>query len=296
MEPIHKEVGFEQERLYVLPDYMTKELAESELTRTLFISDIGYFAHARYHFRERLEGSDAHIFIYCSEGEGSVELFGDRTIHVTRQHLVVIPAGIPHRYEASSSDPWSIYWFHLQGEHAAQLIAMYELAAGALLLPVSGFAKFVEWFNHIYEMLANKAYSLPNHVHVSQTMRYLLSSIGISMFTSTPNKKGERYLEAAIRYMTDHLADSIKLPELAAHTGVSKQHLIHIFNQKTGVPPVEYFLRMKMQQAGQLLDLTDLNIKEISNTLGISDPYYFSRLFKKIMGYSPTEYRSIPKG
>jgi AraC-like DNA-binding protein len=296
MEPIQKQVGFEKERLYVLPEYMTKELAESELTRALFISDIGYFPLAKYHFRERPEGCDAHIFIYCTEGEGWVTLNDDKTIRVSSQHLVVIPAGTPHGYGASSGNPWSIYWFHLQGEHVIQLITIFDLAAGPQQLPVSSFAKFVECFDQVYDMLSNKTYSLPAHVHVSQTMRYLLSSICISLANSTHNKKRERYLEHTILYMTEHLTDSIKLPELARHTGVSKQHLIHIFNQETGFPPIEYFLRMKMQKAGQMLDLTNLTIKEISSSVGIADPYYFSRLFKQIIGCSPTEYRSIPKG
>lgn len=53
---------------------------------------------------------------------------------------------------------------------------------------------------------------------------------------------------------------------------------------------------MKMQRAGQLLDLTDWSVKEIAGAVGLSDPYYFSRLFKKMMGCSPTAYRGIPKG
>jgi YesN/AraC family two-component response regulator len=54
---------------------------------------------------------------------------------------------------------------------------------------------------------------------------------------------------------------------------------------------------MKIQRAGQLLDLTDYTVKEISSSLGIEDSYYyFSRLFKKINGCSPTEYRKRKKG
>ncbi|MDQ0897898.1 AraC family transcriptional regulator [Paenibacillus sp. V4I7] len=59
---------------------------------------------------------------------------------------------------------------------------------------------------------------------------------------------------------------------------------------------MEYFLRLKIQKASQMLDLTALAIKEIGNAIGITDAYYFSRLFKKMMGVSPTEYRKIPKG
>ena len=77
LDSIQKQVGFEQERLYVLPEYITRELIQSELTQSLFVSDIGYFPHAKYHYRERSEGSDAHIFIYCAAGEGWVELNGE---------------------------------------------------------------------------------------------------------------------------------------------------------------------------------------------------------------------------
>ena len=62
------------------------------------------------------------------------------------------------------------------------------------------------------------------------------------------------------------------------------------------MPPIEYFLRLKIQKATQLLSLTGLSIKEVAASIGISDPYYFSRLFKKMTGSSPSAYRSIPKG
>lgn len=291
-----KPEGFTQERLFVLPEYQIRELGECELTASLFVSDIGYFPHAQYHFRDRPDGCDSHIFIYCAIGEGWVQFGSEGPIPVKEHQLVVIPAGVPHRYGASTTDPWSIYWFHLKGGHALALIKMYGLDQGPLALPISSAGRFIEWFDPVYDMLIDKTYNLGTHVHISQTMRHLLSSIGIGTGQSLQDKKRERYLEQAIQFMNEHLTDSIKLPDLAKHAGLSKQHLIHLFNQETGVPPIEYFLRMKMQRAGQYLDLTDLSIKEISGAVGIADPYYFSRLFKKMIGYSPTQYRSIPKG
>jgi AraC-like DNA-binding protein len=52
---------------------------------------------------------------------------------------------------------------------------------------------------------------------------------------------------------------------------------------------------MKMQKASQELDFTDKPIKEVAIDLGFDDPYYFSRRFSKIIGMSPTKYRSIKK-
>ena len=97
-----------------------------------------------------------------------------------------------------------------------QLISLYELAAAPMLLPAISFAKWVESFNAIFELLANKTFELPAHVHISQIVRYLLSSLGISLAHSTHSKKRDRYLEDAIRYMTEHLTDSIKLPEFSS--------------------------------------------------------------------------------
>lgn len=65
---IRKPEGFVEEKLYVLPEYWMKELEQEELTASLFITDIGYFPNARYHFRERLEGSPSHILILCEAG------------------------------------------------------------------------------------------------------------------------------------------------------------------------------------------------------------------------------------
>jgi AraC-like DNA-binding protein len=295
MDNMRKPEGFEEEKLIVLPEYLVSELSRYELTRSLYVSDIGFFPHAKYHYRERPEGCDSHIFIYCNDGEGWIELDG-KTLRIAERQLAVIPAGVSHRYGASSQIPWSIYWFHLKGEHVLDYIRLYGLNSGPVHLPVGAYVDMIEGFDKCYRLLTDKPYSLPVQVHVSQTMGQLLGSIGLIAGGSARDRKKELDLERAIRYMNDHLTNSIKLPELAAHTGLSKQHLIYLFNQETGFPPIEYFLRMKMQKAGQLLSLTGLTVKEIAASVGNQDPYYFSRLFKKIMGVSPMDYRNVPKG
>ncbi|WNS42886.1 helix-turn-helix domain-containing protein [Paenibacillus sp. MMS20-IR301] len=295
-ETTKKPEGFMREKLYVLPDYWIRELEKEDLTSSLYITDIGYFPSAQYHFRERPEGAPAHIFIFCAAGEGWVELQQDERMTLREGDMIIIPPGTPHRYGAAAANPWSIYWFHFKGEHAAQLVSLFGLSAAQLALPPSGIARFTEWFQPAYELLAERTYSLTSHVHVAQTARQLLSGIGLNTMKSAQEKKRENYLEQAIQYMNQHMDTSIKLTELARHVGLSQQHLIHLFNLETGVPPIEYFLRLKIQRAGQLLDLTELSIKEISAAVGINDPYYFSRLFKKMSGFSPSRYRSIPKG
>ncbi|GIO16314.1 transcriptional regulator [Cohnella xylanilytica] len=287
--------GFEEQILFVLSDYMAGELARSKLTRGLHVRDIGYFPRARYHYRERPEGSDAHILIYCADGEGWVEIDGRRAI-VKEGSLAVVPANVPHRYGASAESPWSIYWLHLHGELAADYLALYGLGQGVVKLPASAYSAWADSFERCCRLLSDKPYSLPAQTLVSQTVGLLLGTVGMSAVSSPRDRKREQDLERAIRYMNDRLTETVSLSELAACSGVSRQHLVHLFKKETGFPPIEYFLRLKMQKAGQLLSLTDLTVKEIAAAVGVGDPYYFSRLFKKLMGVSPAHYRSVPKG
>jgi len=295
MAQLRKPEGFEKEKLFVLPEHMLAELSRFDLTRGLYVSDIGFFPRAAYHYRERPEGCAAHIFIYCTEGQGWIET-GGRTLPVAERQLVVIPAGVPHRYGAAEGSPWSIYWFHLRGEFVLSFIQLYGLEAGPLHLPIGVYSELSECIERCYGLLIDKPFSLPVQAYVSQSIGQMLGGIGLMAGGSSGDKKRRLDLEQATRYMNEHLGDTVKLPELAAHIGLSKAHLIYLFNQETGFSPIEYFLRMKMQKASQLLSLTGLSVKEVAAEVGIPDPYYFSRLFKKRMGVSPSEYRNVPKG
>ena len=65
--------------------------------------------------------------------------------------------------------------------------------------------------------------------------------------------------------------------------------------QKTGHSPLAYYNLLKIQEACNLLDNTPMKLNQICYKLGIDDPYYFSRLFTKIMGMSPRNYRALQK-
>ncbi|MOA07209.1 HTH-type transcriptional activator Btr [compost metagenome] len=170
-----------------------------------------------------------------------------------------------------------------------------DLTAEPLLLSLNDSEKVLDLFHQCYDLLSDKAYSIAHLIHVSNTIRYLISFIGL-IPRRKQEEKTQAYIEQAMMYMQEKLEMNMTLEELAAYTNISKQHLNYVFKQATGCAPIDYYLRLKMQRACQLLDLTNNSVKEISLLIGFSDPYYFSRLFKKIIGTSPSEYRSQLKG
>jgi AraC-like DNA-binding protein len=92
--------------------------------------------------------------------------------------------------------------------------------------------------------------------------------------------------------MQNNLVVPLSLEAMASSVNLSVSHYSNIFRKKTGYSPVVYFNHLKIQHACQYLQFTTLRINEIATKLGIEDPYYFSRMFTKIMGISPLEYRN----
>lgn len=93
-----------------------------------------------------------------------------------------------------------------------------------------------------------------------------------------------------------HYKRKLSLQELSDHLGYSVSRFSMLFKKKTGHSPLSYFNLLKIQQACFMLDSTDIKINQLCYKIGIEDTYYFSRLFHKVMGISPKEYRKAKKG
>jgi AraC family transcriptional regulator of arabinose operon len=98
-----------------------------------------------------------------------------------------------------------------------------------------------------------------------------------------------------INLMQEKINTIITLNELAAFVNLSVTHFSALFKKSTGYAPIEYFNHLKIQKACQYLSFTNMPIKELILNIGLSDQYYFSRMFNRLMGISPTEYRKRNK-
>jgi AraC-like DNA-binding protein len=100
-----------------------------------------------------------------------------------------------------------------------------------------------------------------------------------------------RKVEHSVAYMTQHLHQPLRIAKLAHMADVSSSHFFVLFKRWAGFSPIDYFIRLRVQQAERLLAATTMSVKEIAATLGYSDPCYFSRVFKSVRGIGPKGYR-----
>lgn len=297
MDGIKKADGFKDEKILVLPSGFLKSACGHPLVNPLYLTDIGYFPDALYHYRERDEDScPQYILIFCIKGKGRLTLDG-RARAVSENTLFVIPKGKAHCYQSDEKEPWSIYWVHFSGEKAPFFVDKLSVESPFIHISLEKSAIIKLLFNEIIDNLA-KGYTYENMVYVSQLLAHLLGLV----FFSTENLNGTTLegknlpIEESIDLMNRNLDKRLSLGQLAQHANLSVTQYSLLFKEKTGFSPVDYFIRLKIQRACQYLDLTDWKVSEIAKRLGFSDPYYFSRSFYKIMCYSPKKYRDIQKG
>jgi AraC-like DNA-binding protein len=95
------------------------------------------------------------------------------------------------------------------------------------------------------------------------------------------------FILQAKRFIEKNIANNIELPDIAKASGLSISRFAHAFKKQTGIAPVEYLRRRRLEHARTLLLSTSLPIKEIAEKCGCTDQYIFSKTFKRIMGVPP---------
>lgn len=102
----------------------------------------------------------------------------------------------------------------------------------------------------------------------------------------------QRQLLQVLDYINDHLAQEIKLADLAALLDMSQFHFCHLFKQAIATTPYQYLLQQRIERAKQLLRRTDRSIMEIAFECGFNSHSHLSKQFRQLTGMTPTAYRT----
>ncbi len=117
-----------------------------------------------------------------------------------------------------------------------------------------------------------------------------------ALVMDTEDSEENRYtglVQKCIKYIRQHCAENMSLEDAAAEVAVSKGYLSVLFKQETGVNFVSYLNHYRIEKSKELILNTDLKIYEIALRVEYESPYYFSKLFKEIVGVGCKEYRSL---
>jgi AraC family transcriptional regulator, arabinose operon regulatory protein len=278
---------FKEKSFYTPADIVDKEM-KSEILANLLVTWAGCYTKAYGHLVDQRLIQD-YVLIYCVDGYGWLKLAGGQWT-IRPGDLFVCPPGIIHSYGAANQDPWTKYWIHFKGKSAEAYMDLLNISAESPVLHLGENVKILTWLQDIFQVLKT-GYTHSNLIMATSYLSNILSYINSLSVNEWQGKQTGINLDKIINYMIDNLAENLTLKQMAEYACLSKYHFVHLFKNKAGYSPVDYYNRLKIRQACELLESSTAQISSISIALGFNNPYYFSITFKKIIGKSPSLYR-----
>lgn len=135
--------------------------------------------------------------------------------------------------------------------------------------------------------------SLSDQLKLKGLFLQILSQIVLFLDGQSPGMHFNHTADEAIYYMKEHFSDPITAVSLADRFGLSPKYFGSLFKKSAGMTIQKKLLTIRMEHASQLLIYTDTPIEEIAAMVGISDVFYFTKLFKKEKGIPPGQYRKM---
>ena len=228
--------------------------------------------------------------LYIASGKAHFHFNGKEHI-VTAGHMVLYRPKEPQKYEYYGEDQTEVYWVHFTGGNVTNILRSYGLTDDKQVFYCGSSLEYKELFrNMIYELqMCKENFGEMTEMYLRQLFimlhRYFLTTL------KTENARIVEEMDRATAYFNEHYSEDISIDEYAEKSHVSVSWFIRNFKHCTGITPMQYILSKRIYNAEILLQDPTYNITEIARIVGYDNPLYFSRIFKKAKGLSPSEYR-----
>lgn len=228
---------------------------------------------------------DHYLIHYIVSGCGTVELEGITHHLGAGDGFLVRPDSLVF-YQADEQNPWEYYWVGFSGALSGHFVEQSVFKDEGVTTVANG-DRFRQALLEIY-----KAHGSDYSAAVAMA-GYLQVALSLLMVDgATHGETGQqRYAQQGAELIHKNYAQPITVETIAGQVGVSRSCLYRAFQELYGCSPSEYLLRHRMGRACQLLRQTDLSIKMVALSVGFEDGLYFSRIFHRLHGESPSQYR-----
>ena len=227
---------------------------------------------------------------FITEGAGILEnKYG--SFPLKKGSIFITFPGIWHRYKPNSKTGWTENYIGFNGELAARLIGKPRFSAEEPVFHFGIKEELLDTFLKIFDLVEKEQ---PGYQQIASGMVIKLLGYIIS-FEKQKDFSGKtiaRVIESIRFEMRQKMDEEINLKALAQKHNVSYSFFRKMFKKYTGVSPGQYHLQLRLTRAKELLVSTDKSIKEISYELGFQTIFYFSNMFKKKEGVTPSSFRN----
>lgn len=279
----------------IIPIFLLDKLKVHPLTEGMYPISLGKYQNNFYQIKQKRTSS--YWLIYSLTDHGVLH-YKNRVRNIKRGDLVIISPNEAFEYklkiennnQKKISHKNALFWINFHGNLADLFAQRLLMKMDDGVAQVGALTNISNDFDELLE-LGSRGYTATNVIHAVHVLQQSLSFLALQLRLVSFNSSSTFSLEAVETLMQNNLHQELSLDALAHHSQLSKFHFLKKFKELTDTSPIQHFINMKIQRACFNLDNTNKIIKVIGEELGYSDPYYFSRLFKKVIGISPKQYR-----
>lgn len=262
-------------------------------TNLIHLQEAGELTALQPHSSSR-EHLNSYLFFLVLDGTGTIQ-YENRTISLKPGDCVFVSCHTAYSHCSSSEHLWRLQWVHFYGPNMDGIYEKY--------LNRGGNFHFSPPDPKIYENLLREIFSIAQSDDPVRDMKLyekLVKLLTLAMQegklysdTSNVQNAAREKLHPIKQYLDAHYTETIRLDDLSQQFFINKYYLSRIFKEQYGTSINNYLIHQRITKAKQLLRFSANSIELISHLCGIDDPAYFARMFKKVEGITPGEYRKV---
>lgn len=266
--------------------YTPSHFARSSL---IHLQEVGSLTACQPHTSQRRLLTSFLFFVVIS-GRGVLDYDG-KSYELSGGDCVFINCTKQYSHR-SSDDLWTLKWTHFYGQNMLSVYDKYTERGCQPVFRPEKTGEFICLLEKLYETAGSDSFIRDMRINelLSCLLTLLMEQSGPPADSARVTAKRQDLLQVR-EYLDAHLTEKLTLDDLAARFYINKFYLTRTFREQFGITINTYVSQQRVTRAKQLLRYSGMTVEQIAAQCGISDPNYFSRLFRKVEGVSPAEYR-----
>jgi AraC-like DNA-binding protein len=239
-----------------------------------------------------LERTDAYAVYLVDEGKG-VYVLGGTKFQVKKHDLFVMYPGVPLRCTADKDIGLKLYALSFDGVDARLLLnaSGFEPKKPVRALDGEMAGRFSQVYDGIYVWRGQEIFStVQSTALIYMLLSAMVRTATVDQAAAPPGWSGTVHFQKAVDFIAANYSKPVIVSDIADHVNLSRSRLYRVFMQQIFMSPQQYLTEFRVRESIRLLSDEKASIKEIACAVGIEDPVYFSGMFKKVTGKSPTNY------
>ncbi|MCI9080573.1 MAG: AraC family transcriptional regulator [Lachnospiraceae bacterium] len=279
--------------MYINSGYLNNSLIDfKDKSKPLIVGSCGTYRLIKHPKLPtwRPKGRIDYQLLYIAAGKAHFYFKDNEDTIVTAGNFVLYRPREMQRYIYYLQDQTEVYWVHFTGSQVKQILKEHHFPPEGHIINSGTSPAYQRIFR---QMIQEMQLCRP---HYEEFLSAFLLQLFILIERTTNENKivnsfAHHEIEYATNYFNEHYNEDINISKYAASRNMSTSWFIRNFKLYTKTTPLNYILSIRIANAQSLLENTKYSITEIAAIAGYDNPLYFSRLFRKQTGFSPSEYR-----